>query len=330
MKEIKKFNEFNESIKSLLIGPTKEEIMNNLLKLSPIDMFWKSVKNGILDGLKKSIELGVNIHIDNDRTIRIASFQEHYDIVKLLLENECDPNKCAGNSDVCALWGAVTKERIDIIKLLLDYGITDKNIKRCIKTAIGNSSYDIKKLLEQYLKNDINESIKQLLVGPTEEEFLNNLKDEKQQDQIIRSNIYGKIPYNIKFLIDNGMSIDTLNKNLFVACFIGNYNKVKEMLENGANPNDINNNCQSLESTLRSNNLELLKLLLENGANPNSYNGDVLYDTIINRKFEFAKLLIKYGADIKKINLKKLIEECPKHYKFDIWKFLGLYNIRKV
>jgi len=84
---IKNYKQFNEGIKSLLVGPSEEEIWNNIKDLSPEALLIKSCKSGLLIGVKFAIEKGVNIHIAEDIPLRITSKNNNYDIVEYLLTN---------------------------------------------------------------------------------------------------------------------------------------------------------------------------------------------------------------------------------------------------
>lgn len=72
--------------------------------------------------LKKVIELcrkKVNIHAEEDKSLRLAAFYGHFKIVKFLLRNGANVN--AKNDDaLCSV--SSSSGRIDIIRILLEYG----------------------------------------------------------------------------------------------------------------------------------------------------------------------------------------------------------------
>lgn len=142
---------------------------------------------------------------------------------------------------------------------------------------------------EQY-----NESVKSLLVGPSEDEIWNNLKNLSPNELLKKSSEIG-------FL-----------KGVEIA------------LERGA---DIHiHSDYSLRWSLEGNHTDVVKLLIDRGADVNK----VLYFLISNKKIRLSEELIKYGADLKKLDLKKLLDETQKHFRFDIWKFLRNHGISKV
>ena len=112
---IKKYKQFNESIRNLLVGPSDDEILKNLKKLKPIDLYNKSKdinffkgminafekdKNitpnkllidcceiGNLEGVKFAYEKGANLEFNDGSPLQIASRDGHLNVVKFLVES---------------------------------------------------------------------------------------------------------------------------------------------------------------------------------------------------------------------------------------------------
>jgi len=90
---IKNYNQFNESIKSLLIGPTEEEIWKNFEKMTPDEILILSCKMGYMRGVKKSLEMGSDV---NSPAAMVNSiFNKNYDITQYLLENGAEEGYAA-------------------------------------------------------------------------------------------------------------------------------------------------------------------------------------------------------------------------------------------
>jgi len=81
---ITKFIKFNESVKSLLIGPTEDEVWNVIRNLSPNNLLIQSSKNGILKGVKIAIEEGAEINYQDYKAFILARENDHEEILEYL------------------------------------------------------------------------------------------------------------------------------------------------------------------------------------------------------------------------------------------------------
>jgi len=194
---IKGYTQYTESIRHLLVGPTEDELFKNLGldKLSPDDMLDKSIELGILKGVKLAIKNGADVHYGNDLMLVKSCDFGHYDLVKYILSIGLNRWVDSGLRYSCQ------KNRIDIVKLLLDNGadIHTEN-EYCLKIAVEYYYFDLTKYLLKrganiHATNDwcikrvnsgksgytkfknlfnkilsTNEGIRHLLVGPTNEE----------------------------------------------------------------------------------------------------------------------------------------------------------------
>ncbi len=91
--------------------------------------------------------------------------------------------------------------------------------------------------------------------------------------------------------------------DIFYATEIGDYDRVKELLDNGKDVNIVdNNNSTPLYYACQSNNIKIVKILIERGANINSLNYQKVSPLSLAcyfKQFEIAKLLLdKNNANV--------------------------------
>ncbi len=92
--------------------------------------------------------------------------------------------------------------------------------------------------------------------------------------------------------------------NIFKASRNGDYDRVKELLDNGADVNiinDNNNNNTPLHYACRNGCIKIIRLLIKKGANINSmniYNISSLAFACYNKKLEIVKLLLENNANV--------------------------------
>ena len=84
---IKNYKQFNESLRDKLVGPSDDEVMDNLKHLSPDELLRKSCKIGFLKGVEVALKKGADIHYYDDVPLRTASNEGHNEIVNHLLDN---------------------------------------------------------------------------------------------------------------------------------------------------------------------------------------------------------------------------------------------------
>ena len=79
------------SLRDKLVGPTEDEVLDNLKHLLlPHELLNKSSKIGLIKGVELALKNGASVHGWNDMALRNASFYGHTKIVKLLLDKGAD------------------------------------------------------------------------------------------------------------------------------------------------------------------------------------------------------------------------------------------------
>lgn len=215
---ITKYQQFNESIKSLLVGPTDDEVLDSLKNEEPNVILMKSVNSDFLPGVKYALENGANVNFSDLSTNYLNDLNSTYDyfgicsplsrsvmhnnieISEYLLDNGADIDF---NSGKC-LRNASSRGDYKMVKFLLendaDIDLTD-GISTALDDAISEGHTDVAELLLYYKNNDrnyiskpIKESIKHLLVGPTKEEVWKNLGLDGTEKEV-----WKKFDYDITF-----------------------------------------------------------------------------------------------------------------------------------
>ena len=158
---ITKYNKYNESIKSLLVGPTEEEIIDNISKLSPNDMFKTSIKCNMLEGVKKSIELGadvLNFYNGNyGLSLQSISYNCNLEIFEYLINNKIIDLKekiyiqmRRQTIEYTLMCDLIYYNKIDIIRFLLNTCDIDINSSNYFSIAVDNNQYEIINLFLDY------------------------------------------------------------------------------------------------------------------------------------------------------------------------------------
>ena len=81
------------SLKEKLVGPTDDEVFNNLKDLKNFSsdrLLIKSCEIGLIKGVELALERGANVDFHNKLSIRISSLHGYTEIVKLFLEKGAD------------------------------------------------------------------------------------------------------------------------------------------------------------------------------------------------------------------------------------------------
>ena len=148
---IKNYKQFNESLKDKLVGPTEEEILDNLKELSPNRLLIKSCKIGFLKGVEVSLEKGANVHCVREQPLCLSSSYGYIEIVKLLLDKGADIHV---DNDYPLVYSS-KYGKTDVVKLLLDRGanVHAQNDKS-LKMAIERDNIETVKLLKKYMNKD--------------------------------------------------------------------------------------------------------------------------------------------------------------------------------
>ncbi len=113
-----------------------------------------------------------------------------------------------------------------------------------------------------------------------------------------------------------------LNYDLGYAAVVGNVEKMRDLIANGAEVNSLagKDETSPLEDAINGGHIDAVKFLLENGADPNfSSSSDIspLFHAFSNGNTEIASLLINYGAKLKLPNRLDGFNDDIRRYQYD-------------
>jgi len=221
---IKKYKQFlNEGVLDNLTGPSEEELWNNFKDYSPQLLLEKSIIIGFLDGIKKAIENGANLQIEE--VIYTAALFGDEDIIKYLL----DAGALVTNEVVMDIEHELIEENETSKKTIDNINLIKSYIKEVPKQKVSKFKNFVSKFKH-------NEGILDKLKGPSEEEI------KKQLDGLYGFKLLKKscklhyLPGIIQGLNEEGDNINFVLK----LCLESNYiDGVDYALKNGADKNFI-------------------------------------------------------------------------------------------
>ena len=237
----------------------------------------------------------------------IAVGNNNYEICKMILAEEADPNSKNGESSetpfdyAIRIYCSNEYDKLDIIELLLQYkanpnvvGYVRYNVDHYtpLQKAIMSDKLDLVKLLLNY-QADLDKN--SLLGTQTDLHSLAHYFDEDDNNGILINIEIAQL------IVDKYTDInirDNDGKTVFYkACSIGNTDLAKFLLSKGADPFIKSNEGKlCIEETYS----DLYEFLLELGLSPNpSIEGywSLLHDAAKENEVETVKILLKYGVD---------------------------------
>ena len=156
-----------------------------------------------------------------------------------------------------------------------------------------------------------NESLRDKLVGPSDDELLNNFKDLNPNSLLLKSSKIGFLK-GVEIALERGANIDYWNNDALTnACSFGHYDIVKLLIDKGVDIH-ISNEFTLLQSC-SSGYYDMVKLLLDNDADVHVNNDRPIRYAIEKRHEDIVKLLLDKGN----YNKSKLVEflELSKRFK---------------
>jgi ankyrin repeat protein len=228
---------------------------------------------------------------NNDLTdLMIACINDNYEQVVYQVEKlKSDINKQQSNLHT-ALMYAIFKKNLKIATYLCESGADKDIVDEINNTALMHAIYNCSEIAIYLITHGANIFNKNKL-NETAMHFASMLGDL----------------FIVQLLFEHGLDINSSNTNKHSPIMLATGNKhnklVKYFIDNDANINDVDSNQDNLlHLAIHNNAYDILLLLLMNKNNKviNSRNNDnesPLMFALKNNKNEYAKLLLKYGAD---------------------------------
>jgi ankyrin repeat protein len=265
--------------------------------------FVHAVYIGELEAAKYLLKKGANINTldkDGNTVLRDMCVWNRIDLATFLIENGADVN-LRGETGNTPLFEACVNTSLEMVRLLLDNG-ADVNKRNLFSQTPLMVSNDLQ--------------IADLLIE--------NGADEEVED------IYGE---NVReYAVNNNELTFYLRLPPFLrAVYVGKLDKVKNLLDEGANINETYDSFTGLMlSSKRINNTDIIRFLLERGADPNIIDsmGYAAIDSLISaarisgrggKEFiDLLKVYIKHGAKVRRVT----IELAKTHFTPEVYEYL--------
>ncbi len=119
------------------------------IKVNNEKLLIKSAERGNLETVKLLLDVGVDVHAQEDYSIFIAASNGHHEIVELLIK----AGAVVEVDDNAPLYVAVSAGNKETVKILMDYGADIDVVANKIKNNWGEESVSYKYICE--LRNEI-------------------------------------------------------------------------------------------------------------------------------------------------------------------------------
>ncbi|EAY15046.1 hypothetical protein TVAG_019460 [Trichomonas vaginalis G3] len=262
----------------------------------------------------------INLKDEEGKTLVYnAYYQRNYKFVNILVENGADLNIPYKNES-CCLQLAILRKDYHYIKYFIDHGANINNPPR------------IKELYERYISKTHMQPMLYYAIQSGDVKIVRDLINYGANINAYYISDDGHLKPISQFAVENGsdeiidlflnnrkldlnlVEIENYESLLHVSC---RYNKTKisiRLINMGCNVNAIQKHSKQTPLTITyfNQNIEVFEHLLKNGANTEIlYNSKtLLHRTVEEEKYEFAKMLLKYHANVNSIDANR---ETPLH-----------------
>jgi ankyrin repeat protein len=288
-------NRSDQTPVDLAMSEEHKEIVKLFVNLDADVSIHMATFAGQLEKVKRFIKNGIDINSEDKKgrtPLFLACYNDNIDLVSSLLTNGAKVN-ANDNFGLTPLHVAAKNGYANIVELLIEKGA---NVN-----AEASDGLELYELHNEYrrpgsrplhLAVSYIDVIKLLVSNGADI----NAKDEGGQTPLQKAVFHGDKNV-VDFLIAQGAEI-----GIHLAAYIGNYAKVKSLIEKGADPNSRNNDGDSvLDLAVSGGHKEIAKLLIDSGANLNAKNrmGQTPLHIAARTGYkDIAELLIDKGANV--------------------------------
>jgi ankyrin repeat protein len=313
------------------------EFIKYLLEINPLldiqEAFNIACSNDNLNITRYLIEMGANLHEDNDWVLRNAAERGNLKMVKLLVELGATINTYSPNGDNALDWACRNGGHLEMVKYLIEKGSDLKTAPSSklndilILASSENGDLKIVKYLVDEMGVDLHEIKNEALCEAAKHsklDIINYLVENGADINYVDHNGYSTLDYALewaciqthdleilKYLNKLGANLNMKNistkLNGWILCLA--YNGRLDIIKYLISEMDINIHKikdDALCEASKGSQLDIIKYLVENGANVNHICEDgetALKWASINGNFEVAKYLVENGANVISLNL---------------------------
>lgn len=252
-----------------------------------------SVINGILEDVQECVELGADIHINNDILLEYSMKKGNLEIVKYLVDKY---------DEICITnFNRIKYEKETHLEIIEYFAEGRVNINDIFRYGAKNNNLEI--IIYSIEKGAVIDTNKDTFLYCAGRGFLevveyfveNNISSLLKEEALIQS-VKGGHLETAKYLVENGTNIHVRGDYvLTLAASNGYFEIVKYIVSKGVNIEDYD---AALMTSAKKGYLEIVKYLLQKGANIHATNDYALCHASKNGHLEVVKHLVEKGAYI--------------------------------
>lgn len=292
------------------------------------NIFLKAVRINYMEGVTYLESQGVEMHLNDEIALNIATKNGQFEIVKFLIEKKFDINMGGG----VPLRNACKGKYLDIVKLLVESGAKINNINNLFLIELGkNGSVDVLKyLIEQGLQLNPENEILSLACQYGHFDLVKYLIEDQQfktyfihsnsEKSLFRSSIHsGNIELLVYLLKLAPFPQVEVTKSLDLIENDSQFEVLKFLVENGANIEEDTSHV--LRYCAQRNATKNTLYLIEKHPNLSSIGDNILKIAAQKQDYELMKNLLDRGYSIppnQRNNIKGDILEWLNKYAFNV------------
>lgn len=126
--------------------PTDDEIIKSFEKLDPNYILFESCKIGLMQGVIYAFKHEINNDEYINASLRAVIYSNNIDILKYMIKHKVNIHY----DDDITFYNSVRLKRFEMVKLLIDYNISEKALNDSLLIAINLKQYEVVKFLIEH------------------------------------------------------------------------------------------------------------------------------------------------------------------------------------
>lgn len=244
---------FSQALKYGDINSVRHALDNNHNVNQLIDIYTPlsiSVMYDHYDIAKLLIENNADVNAEEEQAIRLASYAGNYNMVKMLIDNGAHCNVNARLTQPIII--ASERGHYDVVKLLLENGASVKYGRTPLYQAVIRNNFDMVKLLLKYDAGVVGE-----------------YKADHSIANAILDGHFDIAKYIVKYISDHPSGPEKMYYPLSIASAYGYYEMVKFILDNGVVFDIRGEHINPMFCAIEFGNLDIVKLFVQYGFDVN-------------------------------------------------------------